>query len=254
MEETILLSDKLPNHKVISIRKMNEFNRKQTNDFDQLNDEEQDAALKIEIAKTKQQLSSLQQQKEKMLHDIKEAIQKEKQEWLEIKEVEREQAKEVGYKVGYDVGQEKAVQEYNDLIKKANEIVHTATNDYHRTIEQHQEAIVQLAITVAEKIITDKITDDPSKFTAIVVKAIEELKDKSNISIYLHPNNYQFVSRQKEELEQIVEDGEKISLYIDQNLQEGDCLIKHPFGQIDVGIDLQLQQIKNALEEKLTEN
>lgn len=44
-----------------------------------------------------------------------------------------------------------------------------------------------------------------------------------------------------------------ISIYADQQLQEGDCTIKHPHGQVDVGIDLQLRQIKNMLAEKVAE-
>lgn len=245
--------NKSENHKVISLKKVNEINRDKT-DFAQLNLDEQHATLQIEIERHKQQLVSLQKQKDKMLQDIKEAIHKEKEEWLETKEQEREQVKKVGFKVGYDEGQESATEQYTNLLAEANEIVQTAKKDYEQTIEKHEKAIVHLAVTVAKKIISEEIRDNQDHFTAIVRKAIDDLKDKSNISIYLHPYDYQFVIRQKEELEQMVEDGETISVYVDQHLNEGDCVIKHPFGQIDVGIDLQLQQIKSALEEKVTEN
>lgn len=253
-EETILLSDfkSTNNPKVITLKKINQIEPKE--ELEQLELDEQDATLRIEIEKKKEELKSLEEQKNKMLIELKEAILKEKEAWQETKEMERKQAEEVGYKVGYDAGEEKAIQEYNDVIKKVNEIVETATKDYHRTIEKHELAIVQLAITAAKKIINHKISKNEEHFLAIVKKAIKELKDKSTLSIYLHPDNYQFVSKQKEELEQMIEDDEIISLYIDDSLNEGDCVIKHPFGQIEVGIDLQLQQIKDALEEKLMEN
>lgn len=58
---------------------------------------------------------------------------------------------------------------------------------------------------------------------------------------------------QKEELEQIVRNDDVISIYTDRNLQEHSCIVKHPYGQIDVSIDTQLQQLKIALEEKVME-
>ena len=256
-EETILLSkltgpNDLPNHKVITLKRLNTLNQKKHHSV--VSPEKEKANIQLEIEQYKQQLSALKEQKDKMLLDIKNAINEEKAEWQETKKIEQEKAEKIGYKVGYDAGEEKALTEYEKLLTEANQIVENATKDYHRTIEKHEEAIAQLAITVAAKIIDDKIAGDNSYFINIVKKAIEELKDTSNISIYLHPQDYEFVSKQKEELEQLVEDDEIISIYCDQHLNKGDCVIKHPFGQIDTGIDTQLQQIKRALEEKITEN
>ncbi|MFD2133127.1 flagellar assembly protein FliH [Pseudogracilibacillus auburnensis] len=241
------------NHKVISIKKMTNMNRHKT-DFDELNMDEQHATIQVEIEKAKQQLATLQEQKEKMLNDMKEAIKKEKEVWLKEKEIERQKAEKIGYGIGYDKGQENAEQEYEKLLTQANEIVSKAKHDYEQTIEKHQQAIIQLAISAAEKIINDQISKNQDYFTAIVVKAMDELKDKSTIAIYVSPHDYTFICQQKEELEQILEEGELLSIYVDQHLHQGDCVIRHPFGQINVGIDLQLQQLKNALEENVTEN
>jgi len=88
----------------------------------------------------------------------------------------------------------------------------------------------------------------------IIKHALEDLKDRSNISIYVEPADYEFVSKRKEELEELLEADELISIYADQHLNQGDCVIKHPFGQLEVGIDVQLKQIKTALEEIVLEN
>ena len=58
---------------------------------------------------------------------------------------------------------------------------------------------------------------------------------------------------QKPELEQIVGTKDLISIYVDPELKKTDCVIKHPNGQIDVSIDSQLRQVKNALFEKVME-
>lgn len=239
--------------KIISLKKVTEINNESSNVVES-NTEEQYSVLQLKVEKAEQQLASLKQQKEKMLNDLKHAIDTEKETWLKQKEKEKQQAKDTGYKIGYDEGKEAALKEYVGLINQANDIVSSATEDYHHTVAKHEEAIIQLAITVAEKIINDKISEDDRHFTSIIKQAIEELKDRSHVTIYVHPKEYRFVVKQKEELEQLLEDGEIISIYTDQQLEPGDCIIKHPFGQLDVSIDVQLQQIKNALSEKIMEN
>lgn len=240
------------NTKIISLKEVSQLNNQKlnSNEFDE---KEQYITYQMKIENSKHQLASLELQKEKMLNDLKEAINKEKQEWIYQKKIEEEQAKETGYKIGFDQGREEALAEYIKLINKANQLVDAATEDYHRMIEKHEEAIIQLAIASAEKIIGLQIKEDSTVFTKIVKKAIEELKDHSHVIIYVHPDDYPILIEQKEELEQLLEDGEIISIYIDQQLNIGDCSIKHPFGQIDVGIDSQLEQIKFALEEKVME-
>lgn len=249
------LTDQLKNSKdtkVISLKEVAQLNNQQL-DSKEFDEKEQHITYQMKIENSKQQLASLEQQKEKMLKDLKEAINQEKQEWINQKKIEEEQAKATGYKIGFDQGREEALAEYTELINQANQLVDAATEDYHRMIEKHEEAIIQLAIASAEKIIGLQIKEDSAVFSKIVKKAVEELKDHSHVTIYVHPDDYPILIKQKEELEQLLEDGEIISIYINQQLHPGDCSIKHPFGQIDVGIDSQLEQIKFALEEKIME-
>ena len=249
------LTDQLKNSKdtkVISLKEVAQLNNQQS-DSKEFDEKEQHITYQMKIENSKQQLASLEQQKEKMLNDLKAAINQEKQEWINQKKIEEEQAKEAGYKIGFDQGREEALAKYTELINQANQLVDAATEDYHRMIEKHEEAIIQLAIASAEKIIGLQIKEDSTVFSKIVKKAVEELKDHSHVTIYVHPDDYPILIKQKEELEQLLEDGEIISIYINQQLHPGDCSIKHPFGQIDVGIDSQLEQIKFALEEKIME-
>jgi len=239
------------NYKVIAIKEIaNKSDEKSIND----SQEEQNASIQLKIEKNKRELQSLEQQKEKMLQDFKKTIDKEKSEWQEEKKAEQEQARELGKKIGFDQGKEEALQQYGALIDEANHIIEAARADYIRTIEKHEQGIVELALASAKKIIGHELENNPDLFASIIKKAIEELKDHSHVTIYLHPDDFPFAINQKEELEQLLEDDEVLSIYIDKQLNRGDCKIKHPFGQIDVGIDTQLEQIKAALEEKLTEN
>lgn len=241
------------NEKVISIKNLSEIKQSK-----ELNEKDVNLSshgnIQNQIEQQKQELLSLQEKKEQLIENMKITIEKEKEAWLKTKEQEREEAQQAGFKTGYDAGQEEAMKTYDHQLTKANNFVETARTDYLRTIGKHEKTIVQLSIATAEKILHQKLEEDEQSLLEIVKQGIAELKDRSEIAIYVAPTSYKFVMERKDELESLLEDGEIISVYLNQQMTQGDCLIKHAFGQIDVGIDVQLQQIKTALEEIIAEN
>lgn len=212
-----------------------------------LNDEK--VQLEQDLQGIQTELEHLKQEKNKMLKSVRQEIWNEKERW----EQEKQQLIKEGYQEGYDLGlvegKQAAEKQYDHLIDKVNELVHMATNDYHLTLEQSEQMIVELAMKTAEKIIRKKLLDDPTLFLNIVITAIQEIKDQSVIAIYLHPNNYEAIMKQKNELTHALDGDTKLSVFVDQKMTENECMITHPFGQIDAGIDTQLQQIYNALQQ-----
>lgn len=251
-EVTILLSNpSSENKKVISIKKITDiFNQEAERDQFVETDE---MTLQLKVDQLRHEIKTLQIEKEKVLQDLQNAIEEEKQLWEEQKEQEREEAQEVGYKVGYDAGYEEVFKKYESLLTEANDIVQLAKQEFDKTVSKHEQAIINLAIAVAEKITAHSIETEPELFKQIVEDAILDLIDSSNVEIFVHPSHYDLILSQKEELEQIVRNDDVISVYTDKSLLEHSCIIKHPYGQIDVSIDTQLQQLKIALEEKVME-
>jgi flagellar assembly protein FliH len=247
----ILLSDQKYNHKIISIKKMNDI--KQKNSGIKPIDERH-AQLKEEIKQFELNIADLQQKKEKMVQELRETIKSERDSWQETKEKEQQKVRKVAYKMGYDEGLEKVQGEWDSKLKEANEIIRDAKKDYFHTLEQHEETIVQLAITAAEKVLKKALDDNKGYYLTIVKEAIETLQDRSHLTIYVPSDYFSFVMQQKEELEGLLEDGNVLSIYADTGLEDGECAIKHPFGQIEVGIDVQLEQLKNMLIEKIRES
>ncbi len=216
--------------------------------------DERHAQLKEEIKQFELNIADLQQKKEKMVQELRETIKSERDSWQETKEKEQQKVRKVAYKMGYDEGLEKVQGEWDSKLKEANEIIRDAKKDYFHTLEQHEETIVQLAITAAEKVLKKALDDNKGYYLTIVKEAIETLQDRSHLTIYVPSDYFSFVMQQKEELEGLLEDGNVLSIYADTGLEDGECAIKHPFGQIEVGIDVQLEQLKNMLIEKIRES
>src|SRR5699024_10997816 len=117
-------------------------------------------------------------------------------------------------------------------LNQVNELTEQAKQDYYKTIDKHEETIIQLAIATAEKIIHHEIQVDNSFIANIIGEAINELKNEAYIHIYCHPEAYELVVMQKPELEQIVGTKDLISIYVDPELKKLIVLLNIPMAKL----------------------
>lgn len=256
VEVTILLSDiRPPNQKFIKIKPL-EHIRKESNhrSHEKVALIEENAAIQTELQAAYEKLEDLRKQQNRLIEETEAKIATKKSDWENEKLTYMEQAKKEGYQAGFAHGKKTSMDEYALLLEKANEITKAAKIDYHKTLEKSDDAILDIAIHTAEKILKRTLAQQRELFLPIVTEAIKEVKDQTDITIFLHPVNYTFVSEQKDELVHVLEDEKDISIYIDETMSEGHCLIEHEFGQLDASIDTQLKQVRKSLHELMLEN
>ena len=211
----------------------------------------EDTASKIE--QVKQELEMLQEKRRTILAETEAQIQQEKAKWQQEKEKLVQEAKKEGFEAGFLEGEKRSLNQYEAKIAEVNRLVDLVKIDYQKTLERTEDVIIDLAIHTAEKILSQKLSERPDEFIHIVKEALKEINDQSVVSIYLHPSNYEIVLTQKQELKRLIGNDTKLSLYINEELKEGSCIIEHPFGQIDASVDTQLEAIRNALKEFIME-
>lgn len=244
--ETILLSN--AQHKKLIKLKPIEINSPKIS----LVEKKEDTISELEAARA--ELAVIRKQQSELLTETTSKIDKARKDWEQERLQYVEQAKTEGYHAGYEIGKQESTDKYSKLLEKGNAVAEAALTDYHATIEQSEETILELAIRVAEKIICQQLTSNKAVFLPIVAEAIQEIKDQSVITIYLHPDNYQSVLNEKEELARLLDADTKLTIYTKADLAVNDCVIEHPFGQIDASIDTQLEQIRVVLQQLAMEN
>lgn len=193
------------------------------------------------------EIAALKQQKQQLMEQTKRNIENEKKAWETEKQTYIEAANKEGYEAGFKSGQASGLQTYQDLIDQANDIVQQTEIDYHKKLERSKEAIVELAVKSAEKIIQDTLEETPELFNNIVEKALKEFKDTGRVTMYLHPDNYKHVIEQKDELTELLGKTKNLSIYTNNTLGKNSCMIEHPYGQIDANVDTQFEQIRLVL-------
>lgn len=203
--------------------------------------------VKTELDKAYEDLKQVHQQKTNLIEETKQEIREAKEQWENEKKILIEEAKETGYSDGFEQGKQQSLKDYQAMLTEANTVTSLATHDYHQKLHQAEQDILALAVHISKKILQQELDEHPESFLSLVSQAIKEVKEQPVISLYLHPNEYQMVVQQRNELNQVLGEQVSLSIFIDYELNPGSCMIEHPSGQIDASIDTQLHEIKNRL-------
>ncbi|MBB6443842.1 flagellar assembly protein FliH [Bacillus benzoevorans] len=181
---------------------------------------------------------------------VMEEISRQRHSWSEEKEALASAAKEAGYQNGWNEGQQQGYAEYRGLIQEARQIIEAAKKDYTAYLEASEKVILDIGVKIAGKIMAHKIEDD-DYFLTLVSRALKEAKECHNIRLHVHPQSYEFVLSQKEELLSIFSHETNLFIYPDEEMTVGGCIIESETGRIDAGVDTQLSEIKKILTELL---
>ncbi|MEH7882774.1 flagellar assembly protein FliH [Bacillus sp. JJ1609] len=182
---------------------------------------------------------------------IKEQVMHEQQIWEQEKESLAEDARAIGYERGREEGNTRGYDECRQLIQTAQEVVEASRQDYYSHIESAEKVILDLGMKVAGKILGKKISENEEEFIYLVKRALKNARDYKDIQLHIHPNHYQYLLGQKEELIALFPKEVDFYIFPDEELAEDSCIIESENGRIDACVDSQLEEIKQKLFEML---
>lgn len=221
-------------------------------------DEETKPVFTNTEAERTQILRDAEQEAEKILAQaleearlIKEQVIHEQQIWEQEKESLAEDARAIGYERGREEGNARGYDECRQLIQSAKEVVEASRQDYYSHIESAEKVILDLGMKVAGKILGKKISENEEEFIYLVKRALKNARDYKDIQLHIHPNHYQYLLGQKEELIAIFPKEVDFYIFPDDDLAEDSCIIESENGRIDACVDSQLEEIKHKLFEML---
>ncbi|QTM99412.1 flagellar assembly protein FliH [Sediminibacillus dalangtanensis] len=214
----------------------------------------------IELDQTVLKLKQAQEDLEKARNEAgfltKEAerqIAIERSEWESEKKRLYEEVKQSAYETGFETGRSDAQKQYEEFVDKARELADLAQQDYQTILDKSEDAILTLSIKAASKIIHKEL-ETTDAFLEIVKNVLKEAKQQENIAVYIHPDDYQLVISQQDELRNIVVGEAHLQFYPDIELTRGSCIVETSFGRIDASVDTRLIELREKLFEALREN
>ncbi|MGE7601794.1 flagellar assembly protein FliH [Peribacillus sp. NPDC097675] len=204
------------------------------------------------LYQTKQEADAILIEAKRQAEAMVEEIQQARDYWeQQEKKLYIEQAQKEGYQQGIEDGIQKGYNEIAGDIAFAKEVIEASKNDYQQHLESSESVILDLALTVAKKIIGLQLENEEETFLSLVKGAIKEARDYREVQIHIHPARYPSILSHKEELISIFPKDTELYIYPDDELEESSCIIESENGRIDASVDSQLQEIKVKLTELL---
>ncbi|WIV10857.1 FliH/SctL family protein [Proteiniborus sp. MB09-C3] len=156
-------------------------------------------------------------------------------------------AKEDGYKEGFEKGYNEGKKVSDELIEEANEIKKSYLREREIVLSNIEKDVINMTMSLCEKIIHKKLIDDEETIISIVLKGIDSLNVKENLLIKVSKEDYDVVEMSKQRILAMANLVEDIQVRIDSTLSRGGCIIEGSKGNVDVSVDMQIEEMKKLL-------
>lgn len=159
----------------------------------------------------------------------------------------RREGYEQGRKEGEEAGMAMAAQAIEEAARQARSTISVAEEQARQTLLGAERQIVDMALTLARKILAREIEENPMAVLPIVQAALGRVRDQEQITLRVNPQDYELVLLARHELQAALQNDNSLTIAPDDTLKNGDCVIDTPYGNLDARIDTQFEILKNAL-------
>lgn len=158
-----------------------------------------------------------------------------------------EKGKSLGYEEGKIIAQKEVDKKSEDLIAELCKQIYMVEDSKDEIIKRYEKDLVKLAAEIAEKIIRVKISQDDEIIKDILHNAVRDYRNVEWLKIYLSKNDYITVSTDKNIMERLSQISEHVALEAMADSEDGELIIESPENLIDLGVETQISNLKNAI-------
>ncbi|WP_019532533.1 flagellar assembly protein FliH [Paenibacillus ginsengihumi] len=181
--------------------------------------------------------------------------------WQERREQDRDlvsEAREEGFRQGYQEGKEQAEAElrerYSDMLHNASDILEQSYVMKQQIIQESEPFLIELSCAIAEKIVARQLTIEPDWVIELVRKVLARRREKGVITLCVAPQHFSHIQDARDELLLHIDSQAELAIIPDPTVRDHGCVVRSSFGSIDARIDTQLNEIKNSLQQLAARN
>lgn len=160
-------------------------------------------------------------------------------------QVERD-AYEKGLEEGRKTGEIMAEQQLQAILNQYHASLQAVDQMRQLLVDQAQLDILDLVIHTAEKVVRSHIVLHSQSLLPMIKEALNSLKSRKNVTIYLNTEDHQYLSSVNE-AERTKWLGTQVDFQADPELSRGSLRLETPSGELDASIETQFEQIREKL-------
>lgn len=158
-----------------------------------------------------------------------------------------QQGSRKGYDRGYREGMAKAEEEAVAVRTQAGEVLRQAENFRREKLEQLEQEMIDLALDIAERLLTVQLTLDREVIVNVAAEALRLVADRQNVVLFVNPDELELVERKKDELKSLLPARAQLQVLADAAVQPGGCRIDTEQGLVDATMETRKEALLKAL-------
>ena len=111
-----------------------------------------------------------------------------------------------------------------------------------RLKERYERELLELALGVAREVVQQELAGRPELWLGMIRAAVKRAVDRERIVLRVPPALMAFLRGSLAELRASLEDVKDLELVEDPSLPAGGCVIESRFGEVDIGVETQLER------------
>lgn len=150
------------------------------------------------------------------------------------------------FQKGLDEGRMQAYAEIEELKRRYSESLQSLINISKHLEDSNKLQMIELACTIAEKIIRTQVVAHPETLLKMIGKAFEEVSAQDEVTVVCNMDDYEYLIGHIDQLKQHPNHTFRINLMVDDMLERGDFRIQTPQGSTDWQAKPQLEAMHDA--------
>ncbi len=143
------------------------------------------------------------------------------------------------------------VQRQHEVLKNFDMLIGNLHNDFGQSLQAMERSVVELALMVAEAVISEEVRRDKSVVIAQVKKALESLRGADTMTVRINTDDYDGLMRAKSSLIIDPSKASRLTLIADESVEPGGCVVESSLGSIDAQLRTQLTKIADAMKQNI---
>lgn len=154
-----------------------------------------------------------------------------------------------GYREGYSDGLKHAAEENRRVLNELSVMMERVEKEKEQILQNYEDDIKILALSIAQKIIKQEINSNDQVMAGIIKNAIDSYRNQAWVRIYVSKSQSDTLLKADNNIiKTLAEISDNVKIIPDPDMSDFDCIIEMPNQIIDLGVDVQVKNIENAID------
>ncbi len=156
-----------------------------------------------------------------------------------------------GFDKGFKEAQVEFAAQHNPRIREIENLLESISGYREEMLSQNERQLVELTVTVCEKILGRELAADPRAIVAMLYKVLDENRREQNMRITVSPELMPAEAKVAADVKKLIsQTAPGALLTVDEEAGPGTIVVETGKGITDLSVDTQLKNIKDMLLEK----